>query len=139
VSEQITLSDRTSAQAGPVSLVTQTRVRDGMADEFGRWQSTISAVAAEFPGFVEQIVMPPSPPVQVDWVIVQRFASAEAASAWLRSDRRTRLLDSVQPLLVGPDDVHVVRDDAAVSAMIAGKTVVKVIVVPGKLVNIVVR
>jgi antibiotic biosynthesis monooxygenase (ABM) superfamily enzyme len=113
VSEQITLSDRTSAQAGPVSLVTQTRVRDGMADEFGRWQSTISAVAAEFPGFVEQIVMPPSPPVQVDWVIVQRFASAEAASAWLRSDRRTRLLDSVQPMLVGPDDVHVVRDDAA--------------------------
>ena len=112
-------------QAGPVTVVTQTRVREGMAEEFARWQSTISAAAAEFPGFVEQSVMPPSPPVQVDWVILQRFASAEAASAWLRSDRRARLLDDVQPMLVGPDDVHVVRDNtggvrpAPVSAVIS--------------------
>jgi antibiotic biosynthesis monooxygenase (ABM) superfamily enzyme len=125
VSEQITLSDRTSAQAGPVTIVTQTRVRDGMAEEFARWQSTINAAVAEFPGFVEQSVMPPSPPVQVDWVILQRFASAEAASAWLRSDQRTQLLDRAQPMLVGPDDVHVVRDNsrgarpAPVSAVIS--------------------
>jgi antibiotic biosynthesis monooxygenase (ABM) superfamily enzyme len=113
VSEQTTLSDRTAVQAGPVSVVTQTRVRDGMAEEFARWQSTISAAAAEFPGFIEQSVVPPSPPVQVDWVIVQRFASADAASAWLRSDRRMRLLGDIQPILVGADDVHVVRDHAA--------------------------
>jgi antibiotic biosynthesis monooxygenase (ABM) superfamily enzyme len=103
----------TLAPAGPVTIVTQTRVRDGMAEEFARWQSTISAAAAEFPGFIEQSVMPPSPPVQVDWVILQRFASAEAASAWLRSDRRTRLLDESRPVVVGPDDVHVVRDQRA--------------------------
>ncbi len=113
MSEQITLSDRTLLQAGPVSIVTQTRVRDGRAEEFARWQNAISAAAAEFPGFAGQSVMPPSPPVQVDWVIVQRFADADAASAWLRSDRRTRLLDSVLPMLVGADDVHVVRDHAA--------------------------
>ena len=107
------MSDQTLAQAGPVTVVTQTRVRDGMAEEFARWQSTISAAAAEFPGFIEQSVMPPSPPVQVDWVILQRFASAEAASAWLRSDRRTQLLDQVRVVLVGPDDVHVVRDQRA--------------------------
>ena len=113
MSEQITLSDRRLAQAGPVTVVTQTRVRDGMADAFARWQSAISAAAAEFPGFIEQSVLPPSPPVQVDWVIVQRFAGAASASAWLCSDQRTRLLDIVQPMLVGADDVHVVRDPAA--------------------------
>ena len=98
---------------GPVTIVTQTRVRDGMAEAFARWQSTISAAVAAFPGFVDQSVMPPRPPVQVDWAILQRFASAEAASAWLRSDERIRLLDRALPMLVGPDDVHVVRDNEA--------------------------
>ncbi|MGH7211240.1 MAG: hypothetical protein ACREF1_07240, partial [Acetobacteraceae bacterium] len=81
--------------------MTQTRVREGMAEEFARWQSTISAAAAEFPGFIEQSVLPPNPPAQADWVILQRFAGADSASAWLRSDRRMRLLDEAQPMLVG--------------------------------------
>jgi hypothetical protein len=113
VSGQTTLAAQAMAQAGTVCIITQTRVRDGMAEEFACWQTTISGAAAEFPGFIEQSVLPPSPPVQVDWVIVQRFASSEAASTWLRSDRRARLLDSIQPMLVGADDVHVVRDTAA--------------------------
>jgi antibiotic biosynthesis monooxygenase (ABM) superfamily enzyme len=110
-----------------VTLVTQTRVREGMAEEFGQWQSAISAAAAEFPGFITQSVLPPNPPVQVDWVIQQRFASVERASAWLRSERRTRLLDAAQPMLAGPDDVHLVRDSAAgaqpapVSAVISSR------------------
>ncbi len=111
--------------AGSVTVVTQTCAREGMAEEFGRWQQKIGAAAAEFPGFLEQSVIPPTPPVQSDWVIVQRFASAETASAWLRSDRRTRLLNEAQPLLVGRDDVHLVRDNsggvrpAPVSAVIS--------------------
>jgi antibiotic biosynthesis monooxygenase (ABM) superfamily enzyme len=120
------------AQAGPVTVVTQTRVRDGMAEEFARWQSTISAAAAEFPGFVEQSVMPPSPPVQVDWVILQRFASAEAASAWLRSDRRTQFLNDIQPMLVGPDDVHVVRDNSGGARPAPVSAVISTRVKPGQ-------
>jgi uncharacterized protein len=101
------------AAAGSVTAVTQTRAREGMAEEFARRQQKIGAEAAEFPGFLEQNVIPPTPPVQSDWVIVQRFASADAASAWLRSEQRTRLLNEAQPLLVGRDDVHLVRDDRA--------------------------
>jgi hypothetical protein len=110
-----------------VTLVTQTRVRDGMAEEFGRWQSAISTAAAESPGFITQSVLPPNPPLQVDWVIQQRFANVEAASAWLRSERRTRLLDAGQPMLAGQDDVHLVRDSASgarpapVSAVISSR------------------
>jgi antibiotic biosynthesis monooxygenase (ABM) superfamily enzyme len=110
-----------------VTLVTQTRVREGMAEEFGRWQSEISAAAAEFPGFITQSVLPPNPPLQVDWVIQQRFTNVEAASAWLRSARRSRLLDAAQSMLAGPDDVHLVRDTAGgarpapVSAVISSR------------------
>jgi uncharacterized protein len=121
------VNDHTPPPDAAVTLVTQTRVREGMAEEFGQWQSAISAAAAEFPGFITQSVLPPNPPVQVDWVIQQRFASVERASAWLRSERRTRLLDAVQPMLAGPDDVHLVRDSAAgaqpapVSAVISSR------------------
>jgi antibiotic biosynthesis monooxygenase (ABM) superfamily enzyme len=121
------VNDRAPALDSAVTLVTQTRVREGMGEQFGQWQSTISAAAAEFPGFITQSVLPPNPPLQVDWVIQQRFANVEAASAWLRSERRTRLLDAAQPMLAGHDDVHLVRDSTAgvrpapVSAVISSR------------------
>ena len=121
------MNEPVSVPDSAVTLVTQTRVREGMAEEFGRWQSAISAAAAESPGFITQSVLPPNPPLQVDWVIQQRFANVEAASAWLRSERRSRLLDAAQPMLAGPDDVHLVRDNAAgarpapVSAVISSR------------------
>jgi uncharacterized protein len=107
------------------TLVAQTRVRDGEGQAFGQWQARISAAVAAWPGFIEQSVMPPNPPTQTDWVILQRFASAEAATGWLRSDRRQALLTEVQPLVVGVDDIHLLRDSGAgvmpapVSAVIA--------------------
>ena len=60
-------------------------------------------------------------------MIQQRFANVDAASAWLRSERRTRLLDVAQPMLAGHDDVHLVRDSttgvrpAPVSAVISSR------------------
>src|SRR4029077_21234510 len=68
---------------GRVSIVTQTRVKVEFTDAFARWQADTSKVIQSFPGFIEQTVIPPSPPQQVDWVIVQRFASEANAVAWL--------------------------------------------------------
>jgi antibiotic biosynthesis monooxygenase (ABM) superfamily enzyme len=121
------VNDHAAAPDGAVTLITQTRVRESRAEEFGQWQSTISAAVAEFPGFITQSVLPPNPPLQGDWVIQQRFANVEAASAWLRSERRARLLDVAQPMLAGQDDVHLVHDSAAgvrpspVSAVISSR------------------
>jgi hypothetical protein len=115
-----------------VTLVTQTRVREGMAEEFGRWQSAMSAAASEFPGFITQSVLPPNPPLQVDWVIQQRFANVEAASAWLRSERRSRLLEAAQPMLSGPDDVHLVRDNAAAARLAPVSAVISSRIRPGQ-------
>ena len=121
------MNDHAPAPDAAVTLVTQTRVREGMAEQFGQWQSAISTAAAEFPGFITQSVLPPNPPLQMDWEIQQRFADVEAAAAWLRSERRTRLVDAAQPMLAGHDDVHLVRDSTAgvrpapVSAVISSR------------------
>jgi len=80
-----------SAQDGKaVTIVTQTRVEPGKGEDFARWQQRISEAVAAQPGFVKETVMPPSPPSQVDWVILQRFASRGAAVTWLRSAERQR-------------------------------------------------
>ncbi len=96
----------------PITIVTQTRVRPQDEKAFAEWQDGTSRTIAGFPGFVHQTVMPPSPPVQVDWVILQRFAGIDSATAWLRSVERQQRLAGVQPMLIGQDDVHLVRDGA---------------------------
>jgi antibiotic biosynthesis monooxygenase (ABM) superfamily enzyme len=107
------LMDAPSAGNSPVTIVTQTRVEPEKTAEFGRWQHHVNSVVSDRPGFIDQTVMPPAPPVQVDWVILQRFANSAAAIAWLRSDERQRLVAEVQPILIGPDDVHLVADSGS--------------------------
>jgi antibiotic biosynthesis monooxygenase (ABM) superfamily enzyme len=114
-----------------MTLVTQTRVREGKADAFAAWQQAISATVAECPGFLEQTIMPPSPPAQADWVILQRFSNDDAAIGWLRSDRRRELLTEAQHLLVGPDDVHLVRDTGSGALPAPVSVVISTRVKPG--------
>jgi len=98
---------------GTFTVVTQTRVRPESSEAFARWQEDTSGIVAAFPGFVNQTVMPPCPPTQVDWVILQRFASTEAAVAWLHSDERLKRMEGAAPMLVGRDDIHIVDDRGA--------------------------
>jgi len=108
-----------------VSIITQTSVRPEKAEDFARWQGETSTVIATFAGFVEQRLMPPNPPLQTDWVILQRFHTLEDAQGWLVSTERQTRLEGAAPMLIGRDDVHIVRDDdggikpAPVSAVIA--------------------
>src|SRR4051812_5335648 len=75
-------ADAASSTPGGVTIVTQTRVRPGDEVTFSHWQKGTSEVIARFPGFIQQTVMPPSPPAQLDWVILQRFTHSDAATAW---------------------------------------------------------
>ena len=115
-----------------ISIVTQTTVRPERAEDFARWQGETSTAIATFPGFVEQRLMPPNPPLQVDWVILQRFDAIEDAQRWLGSTERQTRIEGAAPMLIGRDDVHIVRDDqggikpAPVSAVISTR------VLPGK-------
>lgn len=115
----------TTSADGVVTIVTQTRVLAGHEDEFASWQAATGEVVARFPGFIEQRINPPAPPAQVDWVILQRFMSAREAVGWLNSAERLGRVAGIQKVLVGSDDVHLVRDGssgvlpAPVSAVIA--------------------
>src|SRR5258708_6938265 len=81
-------SANSGTSLGTVTVVTQTGVRPESAEAFARWQRETSAIVAAVPGFLEQTVIPPSPPAQVDWVVLQRFSGHEAAVAWLHSQER---------------------------------------------------
>jgi antibiotic biosynthesis monooxygenase (ABM) superfamily enzyme len=93
------------------TIVTQTCPAPEHAEAFAAWQQETSKAVAEFPGFVRQTVIPPSPPTQVDWVILQHFADRQCAVAWLRSDARLQRVAAVQALVIGHDDVHLVAGD----------------------------
>lgn len=120
------------ATASAVTIVTQARARDESSQDFARWQSQISAAAAAFPGFIEQSVIPPNPPSQADWVILQRFSGADAATAWLHSDRRRGLVDAAQPMLAGAVDVHLVRDTGAGVLPAPVSAVISIRIKPGQ-------
>jgi uncharacterized protein len=91
-------------------VVTQTRVRSGCFGAFARWQDKTSAAVAAFPGFIQQTVIPPTPPGQLDWVILQRFTDTAAAAARLNSDERLLRVQGAAPMLLGRDDVHIIND-----------------------------
>ncbi len=99
-----------SAAKHAVAIVTQTRVRPECDRSFAQWQDEISAAIRKFPGFIDQEVIPPKPPTQDDWVIVQRFRSTDTALAWLHSEERLHRVDQAAQMLAGSDDVHVLDD-----------------------------
>jgi antibiotic biosynthesis monooxygenase (ABM) superfamily enzyme len=75
--------------------------------------------------------MPPHPPLQVDWVILQRFVSLEDAKRWLGSAERQSRIEGATPMLVGRDDVHIVHDDAGAARMAPVSAVISTRVKPG--------
>ena len=85
-------SDTARPNPAGVTIVTQTRVVPDKAEAFANWQRDVSGIVAAQPGFIEQTILPPNPPTQLDWVILQRFATTENAVAWLRSDMRGHAL-----------------------------------------------
>ena len=109
--------------AQPVTLVVHRRISDEGSGAFLKWQARVAERLRSWPGFLGQEVVPPAPPAHVDWTIVHRFASADAARAWLASEERARLLDDISPYFVGQEDVHLLPDagsgpQASASAMI---------------------
>jgi uncharacterized protein len=121
-----------SGPARSVSIVTQTCVKPESAEAFARWQGETSTVITNFPGFIEQRLMPPKPPLQVDWVILQRFASRDDAQRWLASPERQARIDGIAHMLVGRDDVHIVQDEASAIHRAPVSAVISTRVKPGK-------
>jgi antibiotic biosynthesis monooxygenase (ABM) superfamily enzyme len=118
-------------KTSPVTIVTQTRVLAEHSTDFAQWQVHVDDVIAAAPGYLAGELIPPSPPVQLDWVIVQHFTTHDTARDWLNSSARADLLDQVQPWLVGNDDVHVFEEDETTRAPAPVSTVISTPVLPG--------
>lgn len=91
----------------PATVITNTCVRPEHEAEFAAWQEEMSQLVASYPGYLGGEVIPPFPPTQVDWVIVQRFQNQGQLGAWLHSDQRQEMVRRIQPVLVGDDAVNV--------------------------------
>jgi antibiotic biosynthesis monooxygenase (ABM) superfamily enzyme len=76
--------------------------------------------------------MPPKPPLQIDWVILQRFASLADAQRWLASPERQARIEGIAHMLVGRDDVHIVQDEASAARSAPVSAVISTRVKPGK-------
>jgi antibiotic biosynthesis monooxygenase (ABM) superfamily enzyme len=118
---------------GPgTTIVTQTCPAPEHAEAFAAWQNETSRVAAGFQGFLRQTVLPPSPPAQVDWVILQHFVDRPSAVEWLRSSARLERVEAVQKLVVGRDDVHLVSGDGTAAGRSPVSAVISTRVKPGQ-------
>jgi antibiotic biosynthesis monooxygenase (ABM) superfamily enzyme len=114
------------------TIVTQTRPAPDHEDAFAAWQTETSRIIAGFAGFVRQTVIPPSPPTQVDWLILQHFVDHDSAVAWLKSDARQARATEVQALVVGHDDIHLVAGDGSQAMASPVSAVISTRIKPGQ-------
>jgi hypothetical protein len=113
------------AEQGPegrVALVVRRHVADEAYAEFTRWQAKVSEHLRSVPGLLRQELVPPAPPHQLDWLVIQRFETLAAARTWLESPARARLLAEIRRDLIGPEETRLFPDaggehDAAVSVV----------------------
>jgi len=95
------------------TAVTTVRVRQGEEGAFAGWLTRLNETVATLPGYISAVVIPPVPPLQSDWVMVQRFQTLEQLGAWLDSDARRSLLAKSASLLVDEGTTNVIEGTSA--------------------------
>jgi uncharacterized protein len=107
----------------PVTVVIQTRVKPGREDEFAAAQHHLRVTVQQAPGFLSHQLLPPEPPAQEDWVIIERFETMAWARAWLASAGRAEGLARVEGLVAGAPAVSIIdspgRVERPATAMIS--------------------
>jgi uncharacterized protein len=91
------------------TAVTTVQVRQGEEGAFAGWLTELNKTVATFPGYISAVVIPPAPPAQHDWVMVQRFETLKQLGVWLDSDERRSLLDKSASLLVDEGTTNVIE------------------------------
>ncbi len=115
------------------TAVTTVRVRQGEEGAFAGWLTGLNRAVATFPGYISAVVIPPVPPLQADWVLVQRFQALEHLGAWLDSDARRSLLAGSTSLLEDEGTTNVIEGtstDSSPQDMVT--EIITVSVKPGK-------
>ena len=113
------------------TAVSAVQVRQGEEGAFASWLAQLNETVATFPGYVSAVVIPPVPPVQSEWVMVQRFRTLEQLRAWLDSDARRSLLEKSTSLLVDEGTTNVIEGTTSDSPRDMVTEVITVSVKPG--------
>lgn len=92
------------------TLTTKIRIRSDVKKEFANWQAKLHVLIATFPGFISLEILSPTEVASLDWVIIQRFDSAEHVSAWRTSKERQAIYEELRAYLT-KDDKYVVQDE----------------------------
>ncbi len=114
-----------------VSIITQTCVRPERADAFARWQGETSTVISNFPGFIEQRLMPPKPPLQARLGHPAAFRQPGRCHAMAGIVRTAVPHGRCRVHAFRADDVHIVRDDASAARTAPVSAVISTRVRPG--------
>lgn len=96
--------------SGPVALVVQRRVAEASYAAYARWQARVVERLRTWPGFVAHELIPPAPPEQMDWTIIQRFINADSARSWLNSPERAQAVEEIRAHLLSEEEVHLLAD-----------------------------
>lgn len=97
-------------ESQPATIVIQTRVSLGSEEPFAAWQEHMARIVARAPGYISYELIRPDPPIQRDWVIVERFASRQAASGWLNSPERAEAMKRGEDLLADDQAISVIDE-----------------------------
>jgi antibiotic biosynthesis monooxygenase (ABM) superfamily enzyme len=97
----------TTQSTESATVVTNTRVRPGHEAAFEAWQQRMNEIISGYEGYLSSEVIPPNPPLQPDWVIIQRFSRPEQLKAWLDSAQRAEMLEQIEMHLLGDDTISV--------------------------------
>jgi len=95
----------------PVSLVIHRKVAADDTAAFEKWIESSGEALAAAPGYVGGTVITPSP-TRDDWTLVQRFANADSARAWLASPARHAGYAQIDDLEILDEDVALFREES---------------------------
>lgn len=99
-----------SLDARAATVVIQARARPGQDEEFAAWQQRMANLASRAEGFISNQVMPPAPPEQEDWVIIERFESRRQARSWLDSPQRAEEVARAADLMDSDQEISVIDE-----------------------------
>jgi len=121
-----TVAGTTGQPVAPVALVVHRRLAEESYAKYEAWQQKVGERIVNWPGYLDREVIRPNPPLQVDWVIVQRFRDIDSARGWLQSAERQALMLEIRDEFIGNDDVHLFTEEAkhpseAASVLISSK------------------
>lgn len=97
--------DTRPGEEGPVTVSIARKVRPGEEAAYERWISDIVAAAAAYPGHMGASVLRPGPETDNKYVIIYRFDTYAHCRAWEESGERRALLDQLEGMVEGEDDV----------------------------------